>query len=370
MDAIDSRLQESWLCQLDREYRDICYQYRLHLEPPILTLNSNSRQLGCWSATDRSLSLSRHLIANHPWNLTLQVFKHEMAHQICSEVYHREDADHGPLFRQACTLLGLEAPFHRASADLAEALATLPAASAATEQGRQIIDKVRKLLALGSSDNEHEAALAIRRAGELLDRHRLDFDALAEDQALVHRTIDTGQQTLPAHRKSICSLLESCFAVRVICSSLYQPHGDCSFKTIELLGREEQVAIAEHCYHFLENRLQTLWQKNRAGFGGNGRIAKKSYYLGLLAGFRQTLERARPASPALKKPWSPTDTLPALREAQRLDDFVASRYPRLQRMRRQGGSLYRGAYQEAVAVGRELTLHRPMDGGSEIRRLS
>lgn len=370
MEAIDSRLQESWLCQLDREYRDICYQYRLQMEPPILTLNDNSRQLGCWSATDRSLSLSRHLIANHPWNLTLRVLKHEIAHQICSELHHREDAGHGPLFRQACTLIGLEAPFHRASADLAEGIETLPATSAASEQGRQIIDKVRKLLALGSSDNEHEAALAMRRAGELLDRHRLDFDALAEDQALVHRTIDTGQQTLPAHRKSICSLLESCFAVRVICSSLYQPHGDRSFATIELLGREEQVAIAEHCYHFLENRLQTLWQKNRASFGGNGRIAKKSYYLGLLAGFRQTLERSRPVSSAAEKPWSPSEVLPALREAQRLDAFVASRYPRLTRMRPRGGSLYHGAYQEAVATGRELTLHRPMAGGEDIRQLT
>ena len=365
METIDSRLQESWLCQLDREYRDICYQYRVRLEPPILTINSNTRQLGCWSATDRSLSLSRHLIANHPWNLTLQVLKHEMAHQICSELYHRDDAGHGPLFRQACTLLGLDASFHRPSADLAEEIAALPAASAATEQGRQIIDKVRKLLALGSSDNEHEAALAVQRAGELLDRHRLDFAALAEDQGLVHRTINTGQQTLPAHRKSICSILEGCFSVRVICSSLYDPHGDVSLKTIELLGREEQVAIAEHCYHFLENRLQTLWQKNRAGFGGNGRIAKKSYYLGLLAGFRETLERSRAAGAASKEQAPPSTGLPALREEQRLDDFVATRYPRLRRMRRQGGSLYRGAYQEAVATGRKLTLHQPMDGGKE-----
>ena len=379
MEQINSRLQESWLCQLVREYSGICYQYRVRLAPPILTISNDKKRLGCWSATDRSLSLSHFLIAAHPWNLTLQVLKHEMAHQICSELYHREDAGHGPLFRQACTLLGLDAPFHRASADLAEEIDTMPAASEATEQGRQIIDKVRKLLALGSSDNEHEAALAVQRAGELLDRHRLDFAALAEDQGLVHRTINTGQQTLPVHRKSICSLLESCFAVRVICSSLYQPHEDVSFKTIELLGREEQVAIAEHCYHFLENRLQTLWQKNRAGFGGNGRIAKKSYYLGLLAGFRQTLERSRTASPAPTEKWSPARIFPVIREAQQLlkeaeqlDDFVATRYPRLRRLRRQGGSIYRSAYQEAVAAGRTITLHQPMDGGKkrEIRLLS
>ena len=256
--------------------------------------------MGSWSSADRRLSLSHFLISAHPWNLTLQVLKHEMAHQICSEIHGREDAGHGPLFREACTRLGLDAPFHRASADLDEGIADLAQGSATTEQGRQIIDKVRKLLALGGSDNEHEAALAVQRAGELLTRYRLDFDALAEDEGLVHRTINTGGRTLPVHRKSICALLETCFAVRVICASIYDPLADRSFKTIELLGREEEVAIAEHCYHFLENRLQTLWERNRRGFTGNGRIAKKSYLPRPAGRIPETLERSRsgPARPS------------------------------------------------------------------------
>lgn len=370
MEQLNSQWHESWLCQLTREYHDICFQYRVRLCPPILTLTANTKRLGCWSAADRILSLSHFLIAAHPWSLTVQVLKHEMAHQIVSEIYRHDDTGHGPLFQKACALLGLEPPFTRASADLSEGLEALPAASATTEQGRQIIDKVRKLLSLGGSDNEHEAALAVQRAGELLARYRLDFDALAEDQGLIHRTINTGQQTLPIHRKSICTLLETCFAVRVICASQYQPMADVSFKTIELLGREEQVAIAEHCYHFLENRLQTLWAKNRRGFAGNSRIVKKSYYLGLLAGFRETLQRSRAPRSTTEEPRQPPTTLPTLRDEQRLDDFVASRFPRTCRMRRQGSTMCRNAYQEAVTTGREITLHRPMDGGQEIRLLS
>ena len=373
MERFNESLEESWLCQLIREYSDICFQFGIRLTPPILTLSSNTKQLGSWSAPNRRLCLSRVLISRHPWTLTLQVLKHEMAHQIVSEIYGRDDAGHGPLFKEACTRIGLDAPFHKASADLDEGLQSLPATSDTTEQGRQIIERVRKLLALGGSDNEHEAALALRRAGELLARYRLDFESLAEDQGLVHRTINTGQQTLPIHRKSICCLLETCFAVRVICASLYDPHADCSFKTIELLGREEQVAIAEHCYHFLENRLQTLWESNRRGFAGNRRIAKKSYYLGLLAGFRETLERSLTTAAATDRQPSSATGLPTLREEQRLDDFVAGRFPRLRRMRRQGSTMHRNAYQEAVAAGRKITLHRPMDDGKdkqEIRLLS
>ncbi len=369
MELLDSRLHTAWLSQLAREYNDICYQYGVRLQPPILAISRNWKQMGSWSSTDRRLSLSHFLISAHPWNLTIQVLKHEMAHQICSEIHRREDAGHGPLFREACTRLGLDAPFHRASADLEEGIADLAQGSTATEQGRQIIDKVRKLLALGSSDNEHEAALAVQRAGELLTRYRLDFDALAEDLGLVHRTINTGGRTLPVHRKSICALLETGFGVRVICASLYDPLANQSFKTIELLGREEEVAIAEHCYHFLENRLQTLWERNRRGFTVNGRIAKKSYLLGLLAGFRQTLERSRNATARPSQKSAPASDLPALRAQQRLEDFVAFRFPRLRQMRGKSTMMHGEAYNQAVATGREITLHRPMDGGTTTRLL-
>lgn len=370
MDHLDCRLHAAWLCQLTREYQDICYQYKLPLHPPVLMINLNRVQLGSWSAANRTLSLSHYLISTHPWNLTLQVLKHEMAHQMVSEVYNRPDIGHGPLFRECCGRLGLAPAFHRASSDLADGITVMDANSAATGQGRQIIEKVRKLMALGRSDNEHEAALAVQRAGELLTRYRLDFAALAEDENLVHHTIDTGSQNLPVHRKTICAILESCFAVRVICASIYDPQANLSRKTIELLGREEEVAIAGHCYHFLENRLDTLWRQNRNRYAGKSRIAKKSYYLGLLAGFRETLEQSRAKVQAAPLSADATPNLPSLQAQQRLADFVAFRFPRLRRLRGRASAMHGETYRSAVEDGREITLHRPMNDGETVRYLS
>ncbi|MCL2459223.1 MAG: SprT-like domain-containing protein [Desulfobulbus sp.] len=369
MTSMDSRLHAAWLSQLAREYRDICYQYGIDLRLPVFAIGGGERQLGSWSAADRRLALSVVLISRHPWNLTLQVLKHEMAHQMCSELHHREDAGHGKLFRECCQRLGLAAPFNRASGDLAATIAALTPGSASTEKGRQIIAKVRKLLALSASDNEHEAALAVQRAEQLLTRHRLDFDGLAKDQELVHRTINTGGQTLAIYRKVICAILEGCFGVRVICASLYDPRADCSFKTVELLGREEEVAVAEHCYHFLENRLHTLWECRRQDFAGHGRIARKSYFLGLLAGFRETLEQSRRPGAEPEPTCRQGHGLPALRCQEQLEAFVAFRFPRLRRMRKQGSTMDRAAYQEAVAAGRKIFLRRPMaDGEGETQK--
>ncbi len=365
---VDSRLHAAWLSQLVREFRDICFQYRVPLQLPVLTISLSHTQLGSWSAADRLLSLSHFLISQHPWATTLCVLKHEMAHQLCSELHGRDDVAHGPLFREACARLGLDEPFQRAGADLHHTLPPMDAATAATEPGRQVIDRVRKLLALGQSDNEHEAALALQRAQQLLERHRLDFASLAEDEHLVHRTIDTGAGSLPAHRKGICTLLEAGFGVRVICASLYDPQANCTNKTIELLGTGEAVAIAEHCYHFLENRLEVLWAKNRRRFAGSGRTARKSYFLGVLAGFREQLQGVAPGKVTTTVS-PPTNRLPALQAEARLDAFVARYYPRIQRMRGRAQTLHGEAYRQAVVDGRELTLHRPVDAETPPRLL-
>jgi hypothetical protein len=369
MVPLDSQLHAAWLSQLAREYNDICYQYGFRLQPPVLRINGSRKQLGSWTGGERTLSLSQHLISAHPWRLTLQVLKHEMAHQICDELLGRPDAGHGPLFRETCSRLGLDAGFHRAGADLAEGLPDSAQGSATTERGRQIIDRVRKLLALGHSDNEHEAALAVQRASELLTRHRLDFDGLAEEEGLVHRTINTGSQMLPAHRKAVCGILEHFFSVRVICASVYDPQSNRTFKTIELLGPEEAVAIAEHCYHFLENRLETLWQANRYAFTGNRRTARTSYSLGLLAGFRQTLEQGRKPQAKPAQASSAATDLPMVQAQERLDAFVAFRFPRLRRTSGRANTLHGEAYRQAVAEGRTIRMHRPMAGDQPVRLL-
>lgn len=359
MTALADRLEAAWLCQLAREHSDICAQYRLVLSTPVFALTDDHRRLGSWSAEERRLCLSRHLIKNHPWSLTLQVLKHEMAHQLVSERGGDDRQAHGPGFRLACLELGLAAPFHRAGADLSEALAVLAADPPENDPGRRLLARVRKLLALGESDNQHEASLALRRAGELLAGHRLDFAALAADQGLVHRTIETGCRTMPIHRKAICSLLAEHFGVRVICASLYNPAADRSFKTIELLGREEQVAIARHCYHFLEDHLERWWRKRRHGFAANSRVARKSAFLGLVAGFRESLGPA-PEGRGTRAAESGTSRELILVEERQLDDFVAFRFPRLRRLHGRKSILDRSAYSQAAQDGRGLSLRRPL----------
>ncbi len=121
------------------------------------------------------------------------VLKHEMAHQLCSEYFNLKNAGHGKDFQRACQLLGVPSPYNRSSGDLPQVAAD-PVPDQQTAAGRKIIGRIEKLLSLAGSDNEHEAALAMRRATELLNRHNLEMAAVENPSACMHRLINTGKK--------------------------------------------------------------------------------------------------------------------------------------------------------------------------------
>jgi hypothetical protein len=362
MDApMIEELQHLWLDQLVCEFSSICFQYRLDLQAPIFELSDAEKQLGCWLPSQRTIRISRHLITEHPWEVVLMVLKHEMAHQVCSELLGRPEAGHDQYFQQACQMLGVPSPYNRSQGDLATVIIRDPE-DQQTAKGRKIINRVNKLLSLAGSDNEHEAALAMQRATELLHRHNLEPQSAENDSCACSRLIiNTRKKQIPTYRRAICGILRDYFFVQVIYSSIYDPLTDNSFKTIELLGRAENVPVAEHCYYFLEQQLSGLWQKNRHKFKGNTRTAKNSYYLGLLHGFSRKL-----AGQVKKKgkvegwdiPSSSTAGALAIRTDTELQDFVGFHFPRLATHTMRGTKIYRQTYDEAVETGKTIVLHR------------
>lgn len=355
------QLQIAWLRQLQAEYEDICYQYRLDLQLPIFELDESRTRLGSWQGHSRLLSISTHLISNNPWQITLQVLKHEIAHQICTEIFFAPNEGHGVLFQQACDLLGLAPSFRGANADCQDGLPTEGSCSIESENGRKVLAKVEKLLALAGSDNEHEASLAMQRAGELLKRHNLQTMTERGQQAYRHLTLNTGRQRMPGYLRSVCSLLQSYFFVRVVCASLYEPALNVHHRTIELFGRPENVVVAEHCYLFLTDRLDFLWKKNRNRFKGNRQRARNSYFLGIVAGFKEKLAAAEPKSRGTIGSATASAAALAVIEDIGLTNFIANRFPRLRKSTGREIRLDAEAYRDAVNTGKELILHRAVE---------
>lgn len=346
-------LQQLWLRQLQLEFEQICMDYRLHLRPPIFEISDAKRQLGIWCPDTRTIRLSSHLISTHSWSVTLQVLKHEMAHQLCSEEFHSRDVAHGKDFQQACLRLGVLPEYRRAGATMVEMVEQVSGHTQITAKGRECLLKVEKLLALSHSSNEHEAALAIQKANELIGKYHLSELGDNRQYRFGVGIIDRKRKRIESYQRHICTILHDFFFVRIVLASRYDPLKGVSYKTIEILGTKENVTIAEYCYHFLENRLDSLWRLNRHRFKGSARTEKNSYYLGLLRGFYQKLEEQKQKRETSETRAQFGDLV--IIEERQLENFVGMCFPRLRKAAKTGAKVYRATYNEGVRTGKNIS---------------
>ena len=347
------KLQHLWLQQLHLEFEEICMMYDLRLKPPVFEITDAKKQLGAWLPDSRILRLSRHLILNYSWSVTVQVLKHEMAHQLCSEQFRIAGTPHGEDFQHACELLGVQPEYRRAGTVVVEMVEQATGGSKISKRGRECLARVQKLLALSQSSNEHEAALAMQKANDLIEKHHIQELGNDLEYRYGFGIIDRKKKRIESYQRRICTILHDFFFVRVVLSRLYDPLRNETFKTIELLGTKENVAIAEYCYFFLENRLASLWSLNKHRFKGSTRTEKNSYYLGLLRGFYQKLQEQKNRKKDLGIAPRVGDLVVA--EEKRLEVFVGMRFPRLKKAARSGAKVYSSTYNEGVATGKTIS---------------
>lgn len=356
----------AWARQLQKEFVDICYQYSLNLLPPVMEVTDSMRSFGSWQAATRTLGISSRLIRHYSWDITINVLKHEMAHQICSEIFRNQGAPHDGEFRRACDLLGLAPEYCRAAIDFSALLSEDPSANREQDSRRKLLEKIGKLLAMADSANEHEALAALRMAGKIMERHNLDGLADAETQEVAFRIVKTGKKRIESPQRTIASILSRYFQVTLIRSQLYDPVADAVYKTFEIFGRREDVEVAEHCFHFLESRLACLWRMNRENFANTGGNARKSYYLGVLHGFSENLseEKARPTPGARPEKPCRLPVLPvhhlSCDHDLRVRHCIQRRHPRLRTLRTARQTVSGDVYRRGREAGRDIVLSKAL----------
>lgn len=295
----------------------------------------------------------------HSWDVTLSVFKHELAHQIVTDLLGG-DGGHGPLFERACDMIGVPHAFRGASGDAPRTIGELRDERIDSENMR-MLDKVRKLLSLARSGNENEAFLAMQKANELIEKYNID--RIEQDRAarFVYAIINHRRKRIENYQRRICTILMDHFFVETVCSSLYDPIDGQTYQTIELLGTAENVRVAEYVYHFLMNQMEVLWKAYQRKRSGPAARNKRSYRLGVLKGFHDKLDRQAKERMRQRRPEAVGSvTLSALirSEDHGLRSFVAMRFPRLSMRRSAGARIDYRTYQAGMEDGNRLTLHK------------
>jgi len=363
----ETRLHAAWMRELHREHQDICWRYRIDLEVPAMEITGSARQWGAWDPASRTIRVSAHLITGHSWDVTLSVFKHEMAHQIVTDVFGASEG-HGPLFERGCAMIGVPEGFRGAGGDLPRRIGT-PHDERIDSDGMRRLDKVRKLLSLARSGNEHEALLAMEKAHELMEKYHIQRIEQDEAAGFVYAIIHPKKKRIESAQRWIARILQEHFFVNVVFSRLYDPADGVTYRTMELLGSAENVPMAEYVYGFLVNQMEALWKAHRRKAASPVSRGKRSYRLGVLKGFHDKLDRqaAERRSRRGDDDTGGPGTVRALilAEDRRLREFTKTRFPRLSLRRSGGARVDPGAYQAGVDDGGQLNLHqgiRQMDG--------
>lgn len=317
------------------------------LTPPVLVLGDSERRLGQWSRQTRRLEISRSLILARPWAEVGSVLLHEMAHQYVDEILKvHDEASHGVTFQHVCKERGIDA---RAAGLPVPSDSPAPAAE-------RVLDRIRKLLALAGSSNEHEAEMAMAKAHELMLRHNVD-----EARARTRHEYEVRELGDPSKRGTrveaeIACLLSECFFVKVIRVPVYLPLAGKRGNVYEISGTHANVEMAAHVWAFLLATSERLWQANRRDQRVRSGRDRQSYQAGVVNGFREKLRAQRTelrSSPAGALVWTGD---------RGLDAFYRARHPRIEHRRRR--VRYDGAHAAGREAGRRVVLHRPVETGS------
>lgn len=123
----------------------------------------------------------------------------------------------------------------------------------------ELIQKIQKLIALKSSPNENESALAARKVQELLERYNLEeAKVLGHQPPSKFSTFDFiywyEEDWEREWEVRLCGVLAEAYFCRVLFSS----------QEITIIGREREVDVARQVFYALRPQLYEIGQKRRA----------------------------------------------------------------------------------------------------------
>lgn len=320
---------------------------------PVFCLRDFSRTWGRWDRETRQIAIRRDLVHDYPWSCVRDVLRHEMAHQYVDEVLGGEQTPHGPLFRQACRVLRADA---KATCEYAP-LHARGSVRGLTEEDR-LLARVKKLLALGESPNQHEAQAALAKAHQLMGRFNLTHCDSEQDRRCLSLCVGIPALRRPAWNHSLAGLLSEHYSVFCVWTPMFVAARGRMGNVLEISGLEETVQVAAYVHDFVANFVERQWdayrQANRAS-----QHRRNDYAIGIIEGFAQKL-RGNPE--AAKGGNGPGHDLIARQDAL-VQSHLAWMYPRLVKTRLGDRFVDPSVRRDGERVGRRLVIAQGVEAG-------
>jgi hypothetical protein len=259
-----------------------------HLEPsrrlfggrlrPVVLALVEMKTLGRWMPRGRRIELSVGFVARARWGEIVEVLKHEMAHQYVSEVLGvTDETAHGPTFRRVCEELGIDG---RPSGAPVEGDA----------KASKVLERIRKLLALADSPEEHEARAAMKAAQRLMLAHNVELVSRHETPDYRWAEVGAVRARVPKHERILAGILARHFFVQSIWVTAYDVHRGRRGQVLEVCGTPWNVEIASYVHDYVLGTGEQLWASHKRTHGIRGDRDRRRFLEGLMIGYAEQLE--------------------------------------------------------------------------------
>lgn len=342
MDELELELEQAALKEIVQHWR--YYNQTLFgrsMKVPQFQTHEGMSRLGYWSNHQRMISISKDLIFSEPWYKVLAVLQHEMAHQFVDEVMQSPNVPpHGELFQSVLKKFGIEQEHESGIKDM-------------NNENTPVLSKVRKLLSLAQSSNQHEAENAMKLANELMLKWNIQHQSDTDEMQYCYRQLGKpGRVSL--FFKMLSQILSDYFFVDSIWVSSYDVRKKKSGRVLEICGKQENLEIASYVYDYLKNCVEQLWKQYKKE---NPDANKNNYQYGLMLGFLQKLQNQQQAHEEQNALVWLGDPL--------LDEYFSNRHPRVRKMSSSNIRVHQKSLKDGKAHGQNIVIHKGINDKKE-----
>ncbi|MDM8515688.1 DUF2786 domain-containing protein [Desulfobacterales bacterium HSG16] len=346
-------------CEWDIAIWDVPERYKSRMQKPFFRLDDSISRLGKWSSYKKEIGLSRDFVLNHPWDSVRDVLRHEMAHQLVSQAMRVSDqTSHGPAFKEACRMLRADSYSSGSYKTLYQRLED----DTLTEDDK-ILVRVKKLMALAQSKNEHEAESAMLKAHKLIERHNIDL--LNTEKKRNYTSIFLGKPALRRFREeyTLSRLLIDFYFVYGIWVCTWVVEKGKEGRVLEIIGTPQNVNFASYVYDFVRNYIDAQWNVYNQD-KKLGRYRKTDFAVGIIDGFRSKLN----SIPRETTTISSTSRALVKHEDIKMKEYIRHRHPKIGKIKRGCLNQDEDVVNDGIELGKKLVIHKGIEETKNSRK--
>ncbi|MBA3028969.1 MAG: DUF2786 domain-containing protein [Desulfobacteraceae bacterium] len=345
---LEQRILHGLACEWKNAVLFLNHAIRNKMRLPLFSIREMHSRLGTWNVDKEEICLSRHLVMDHSWDAVLEVLFHEMAHQLADQVLNpRHEPPHGPCFQKACYLL-------RANPKASGNFKTLDdiVGNSLEPSSNAQLRRIKKLMALATSQNLNEARAAMVKAHQLIKKYNIDLIELNEDRDFL--SIFLGKPALRHGRDDyrLALLLQHFYFVECIWVSAFVLGKNKMGRVLEITGTLPNIQTASYVYDYVKRFIASRWETYSKGKKLDAG-KKVDFSQGILKGFRSRLEE--PNKPRIRENKIPAGEIIRM-EDPLLKAHMAYKYPHTRRISRQGRFQDMDVVNDGMAAGKELVI--------------